>query len=224
MVPNHMGIDSPWVIEHPDWFVQLDYSPFPSYSFNGPDLSSDPAVGIYLEDHYLRPHRCGGGFQAITTTATGRPATSITATTARLMPWNDTAQLNYLNPEVREAVIQTILAVARRFPIIRFDAAMTLAKKHYQRLWYPRAGHRRGHPLPRRARADQRAVQRRLPGRILARGGRPGGQRGARYPAAGRSLLDDGRLLRAHARHAPRLQQRLYEHAAQRGKRQIPHR
>jgi hypothetical protein len=32
------------------------------------------------------------------------------------MPWNDTAQLNYLMPEVREAVIQTILAVARRFP------------------------------------------------------------------------------------------------------------
>ena len=42
------------------------------------------------------------------------------------MPWNDTAQLNYLNPAVREAVIQTILEVARRFPIIRFDAAMTL--------------------------------------------------------------------------------------------------
>ena len=47
------------------------------------------------------------------------------------IPWNDTAQLNYLIPEVREAVIQTILHVARKFPIIRFDAAMTLAKKHY---------------------------------------------------------------------------------------------
>ena len=56
------------------------------------------------------------------------------------MPWNDTAQLNYLMPEVREAVIQTILEVARKFPIIRFDAAMTLAKKHYQRLWFPQPG------------------------------------------------------------------------------------
>jgi len=56
------------------------------------------------------------------------------------MPWNDTAQLNYLNPEVREAVIQTILEVARKFPIIRFDAAMTLTKKHYQRLWFPQPG------------------------------------------------------------------------------------
>ncbi|TLN17670.1 alpha-amylase, partial [bacterium] len=25
MVPNHMAIDSTWVINHPDWFVQLDY-------------------------------------------------------------------------------------------------------------------------------------------------------------------------------------------------------
>ncbi|MCX7783722.1 MAG: DUF4332 domain-containing protein, partial [Meiothermus sp.] len=53
---------------------------------------------------------------------------------------NDTAQLNYLNPEVREAVIQTILHVARQFPIIRFDAAMTLAKRHIQRLWWPEPG------------------------------------------------------------------------------------
>jgi len=43
-------------------------------------------------------------------------------------PWDDTAQLDYLKPEVREAVIQTILHVAHKFPIIRFDAAMTLAK------------------------------------------------------------------------------------------------
>ncbi|HTP64513.1 MAG TPA: alpha-amylase, partial [Geobacteraceae bacterium] len=61
-------------------------------------------------------------------------------------PWNDTAQLNYLLPEVREAVIQTILHVARQFPIIRFDAAMTLAKKHYQRLWFPQPGHGSGVP------------------------------------------------------------------------------
>ncbi|HEX9076675.1 MAG TPA: alpha-amylase family glycosyl hydrolase, partial [Anaerolineae bacterium] len=52
MVPNHMAIDSRWVVEHPDWFVGLDHSPFPSYSFNGPDLSWDARVGVFLEDHY----------------------------------------------------------------------------------------------------------------------------------------------------------------------------
>ncbi|NIV12433.1 MAG: alpha-amylase, partial [Aliifodinibius sp.] len=30
MVPNHTGIDSKWIREHPDWFIQLPYSPFPS--------------------------------------------------------------------------------------------------------------------------------------------------------------------------------------------------
>ena len=50
---------------------------------------------------------------------------------------------------MREAVIQTILHVARMFPIIRFDAAMTLAKKHYQRLWFPEPGG--GGAIPTRA-------------------------------------------------------------------------
>jgi hypothetical protein len=35
MVPNHMGIDSRWLIEHPDWFISLETPPFPSYTFNG---------------------------------------------------------------------------------------------------------------------------------------------------------------------------------------------
>jgi len=52
MVPNHVGITSKWVTEHPDWFISLDYAPFPSYTFNGDNLSRDERVGIYLEDHY----------------------------------------------------------------------------------------------------------------------------------------------------------------------------
>ena len=52
MVPNHMGIDSDWVYEHPDWFIQTDQPPFPSYQFNSPDLSKRPNISIHLEDHY----------------------------------------------------------------------------------------------------------------------------------------------------------------------------
>src|SRR5580692_4067551 len=33
MVPNHMGIDSPWVIEHPEWFISRWDKPYPAYSF-----------------------------------------------------------------------------------------------------------------------------------------------------------------------------------------------
>ena len=139
MVPNHMAIDSNWLHEHPDWFISLPYSPFPSYSFNGPNLSEDGRGAIHIEDHYFdrtdaavvfkyQDHRDERTYFIYH----GNDGTS--------MPWNDTAQLNYLNPYVREKIIQTILEVARSFPIIRFDAAMTLAKRHYQRLWYPQPG------------------------------------------------------------------------------------
>jgi glycosidase len=139
MVPNHMGIDSNWVIDHPDWFLSLKQSPFPSYTFNGPDLSSDRRVSLFLEDHYYTQNDASVVFKRIDH-STGSEQYIYHGNDGTNMPWNDTAQLNYLNPEVREKVIQTILSVARRSPIIRFDAAMTLAKKHYQRLWYPEPG------------------------------------------------------------------------------------
>jgi glycosidase len=148
MVPNHMSIDSRWVIEHPDWFVSLDYRPFPSYSFNGPNLSWDERVGIYLEDHYYNRSDAAVVFKRVDHW-TGSENYIYHGNDGTSMPWNDTAQLNYLKPEVREAVIQTILHVARQFPVIRFDAAMTLTKKHYQRLWFPEPG--TGGAIPTRA-------------------------------------------------------------------------
>ncbi len=148
MVPNHMGIDSDWVFEHPDWFIQSDYSPFPAYTFNGADLSSRPGISINLEDHYYSKSDAAVVFKHYDH-GTGRTRYIYHGNDGTSMPWNDTAQLNYLNPEVREAVIQTILSVARKFPIIRFDAAMTLTKKHFQRLWFPQPGS--GGDIPSRA-------------------------------------------------------------------------
>ncbi len=148
MVPNHVGIDSKWVIEHPDWFISLDYSPFPSYRFNGPDLSWHGDVGIYLEDHYFDRSDASVVFKRVDR-RTGDDRYIYHGNDGTRMPWNDTAQLNYLKEEVREAVIQTILHVARKFPVIRFDAAMTLTKKHYQRLWFPEPG--TGGAIPTRA-------------------------------------------------------------------------
>jgi glycosidase len=148
MVPNHMGIDSRWLIEHPDWFISLDHSPFPSYTFNGPDLSWDERVGIYIEDHYFDNTDAAVVFKRIDKW-TGQQRYVYHGNDGTSMPWNDTAQLDYLKAEVREAVIQTILHVARKFPVIRFDAAMTLAKRHYARLWYPEPGS--GGDIPSRA-------------------------------------------------------------------------
>jgi glycosidase len=148
MVPNHTGIYSKWVIEHPDWFVKADHPVFPSYSFNGSNLSEDNRVAIYIEDGYWNQTDAAVLFKRVDT-FTGSVNYIYHGNDGTSMPWNDTAQLNFLIPELREAVIQTILHVARKFPIIRLDAAMTLAKKHFQRLWFPQPGS--GGDIPSRA-------------------------------------------------------------------------
>ncbi|HRK90445.1 MAG TPA: hypothetical protein PK152_15025, partial [Anaerolineales bacterium] len=113
--------------------------PYPSYSFRSENLSDDLRVGIYLEDHYYDKTDAAVVFQR-RDLQTGDLRYIYHGNDGTSFPWNDTAQLDYSNPVVREAVIQVILHVARNFPVIRFDAAMTLAKKHIQRLWFPEPG------------------------------------------------------------------------------------
>lgn len=148
MVPNHMGIDSRWVMDHPEWFISRPDSPYPAYRFSGPNLSADERVGIYLEDHYEDRSDAAVVFKRVERWNSqeryvyhGNDGTGTA--------WNDTAQLDYLREDVRHAVMDAIIAVCRRAPIIRFDAAMTLARRHVQRLWYPLPGH--GESIPSRA-------------------------------------------------------------------------
>jgi len=139
MVPNHTGIDGRWVIERPDLFVNLDHAPYPAYGFEGPDLSRSSDVEIKIEDHYWDRSDAAVVFRHHNR-RDGRTRYIYHGNDGTSMPWNDTAQLDFLNPETRETVIQAILDVARRFPIIRFDAAMVLARRHVRRLWHPEPG------------------------------------------------------------------------------------
>ncbi|MCD4747936.1 MAG: hypothetical protein K8R59_01070, partial [Thermoanaerobaculales bacterium] len=148
MVPNHVGIDGRWVVEHPDWFIGSETCPFPQYSFSGADLSDDERVGVHIEDGYWDRSDAAVVFKRVDGW-TGDTRYIFHGNDGTSMPWNDTAQLDYRNPEVREAVIQTILHVARLSPIIRFDAAMTLTRKNFQRLWFPEPG--LGGDIPSRA-------------------------------------------------------------------------
>ncbi len=148
MVPNHTGLDSDWMIEHGDWFLSLPHPPFPNASYDGPDLSDDGRMGIFLENGYYSRTDASVVFRRLDK-QTGENRYVYHGNDGTAIPWNDTAQLDYLKPEVRAAVMQTILAVARHFPIIRFDAAMTLAKKHIHRLWFPAPGS--GGDIPSRA-------------------------------------------------------------------------
>lgn len=148
MVPNHMGIDSDWVIDHPDWFISRTESPFPVYRFEGPDISTDSRVEIKIEDHYY-DHSDAAVVFRLRHHNEGKTRYVYHGNDGTAFAWNDTAQLDYSKAEVREHALQVILEVARRFPIIRFDAAMVLAKRHIQRLWFPLPG--TGGSIPSRA-------------------------------------------------------------------------
>lgn len=148
MVPNHTGLFSKWTLEYPDYFIQTDTPPFPGYTFSGENLSQHPDFEIRIEDGYYSKTDAAVVFQWIDK-RNGQTRYIYHGNDGTSMPWNDTAQLDMLKQAVREAVIQKIFDVARRFSIIRFDAAMTLAKKHFSRLWYPRPG--TGGDIPSRA-------------------------------------------------------------------------
>ncbi len=140
MVPNHTGMDGDWVINRPNLFIQRRDCPFPHYTFNGENLSQDERVSLYLEDHYYSKNDCSVVFKRVDN-QTGDTRYIYHGNDGTGLPWNDTAQIDFLNAEAREAVMQEILHVAQNFPIIRFDAAMVLAKKSIRRLWYPEPGH-----------------------------------------------------------------------------------
>ncbi len=149
MVPNHMGIDSHWVTDHPEWFLSLPEPPYPGYTFGGGNLGDDNRVEVRIEDHYWDNSDAAVVFER-RDRSSGERSYIYHGNDGTSFPWNDTAQLDFSRADVREQVIQTILDVARRFPVIRFDAAMVLARRHVRRLWFPAPGEGGG-AIPSRA-------------------------------------------------------------------------
>jgi len=148
LVPNHTAMDAEWVRDHAEYYMQTPAPPFPNYTFSGPDLSPYPEIGLFLENHYYDRSDAAVVFKRIDY-RTGKVSYIYHGNDGTSTPWNDTAQLDFLNPSTREAIKNTIVHLARRFPILRFDAAMTLVKRHIQRLWYPPPG--QGGAVPGRA-------------------------------------------------------------------------
>jgi len=148
LVPNHTAIDGDWVIDGPERFLSVEESPFPGHTFGGPDLSSNPRVEIFLEDHYFDRTDAAVVFKRLDKES-GEARYLYHGNDGTGLPWNDTAQLDFLDAETRAAVISQIVEAARRFPILRLDAAMALVREHVKRLWYPDPGG--GGAIPSRA-------------------------------------------------------------------------
>ena len=219
-----MGIDSRWVIEHPEWFISLPEPPYPGYTFGGENLAErrprrDPARGPLLGQQ-----RRGRRVRAARPADRASGATSTTATTARASRGTTPPSSTSRQAAVREQVIQTIRrrrATVPGDPVRRRDGPRPQARPPAV-VPGPRRGRRRD-PVAGRVRDDDPGrVRRRDARRVLARGRRPGRRRGPRHAAARRGVLAARGLLRPHPRHAPRLQQRVHAHAPRRGQRGLP--
>lgn len=110
-VPNHTGPDHPWVSGHPDYYVQASLDQF----------RKDPSAFV-LSEH-------------------GSKATCIARGKDPYFPaWPDTAQLNYFNPEAREAMLDVLRVIGAHADGVRCDMAMLILNDVFAKTWGPLIG------------------------------------------------------------------------------------
>ena len=105
-VPNHMGLDHPWIDEHPEYFVHGSET----------DLARAP-------QNYCRVKRKDGPLLL----AYGRDP--------YFSGWPDTLQLNYGNPATQEAMIGELVRIAGQCDGVRCDMAMLVLPDVFERTW-----------------------------------------------------------------------------------------
>ncbi len=119
-VPNHVAIDHPWVLEHPEWFVHGDED----------DLVRQPR-------NYARVERAKGSLVL----AHGRDP--------YFDGWSDTLQLDYRHAGLREAMLGELVRVAERCDGVRCDMAMLVQPRIFARTWADRPPPADGTPVVR---------------------------------------------------------------------------
>ncbi len=105
-VPNHTGLDHPWVDDHPEYYVagtELDLARAPQ--------------------NYIWVRRRGGDVLL----AYGRDP--------YFPGWPDTLQLNYGNPATQEAMVGELLKIAGQCDGVRCDMAMLVLPDVFERTW-----------------------------------------------------------------------------------------
>jgi Alpha amylase, catalytic domain len=112
-VPNHTGLDHPWIEDHPEYYV----------SGTEADLERAP-------QNYTRVTR-GGGDLGNLIIAHGRDP--------YFPGWPDTLQLDYGNPLTQNAMIAQLLKIAGQCDGLRCDMAMLVLPDVFERTWGRRA-------------------------------------------------------------------------------------
>ncbi len=105
-VPNHTGLDHPWIETHPEYYVPGTET----------DLAQAP-------QNYTRVKRKGGDLVL----AYGRDP--------YFSGWPDTLQLDYSNPATQEGMIGELLKIAGQCDGVRCDMAMLVLPDVFERTW-----------------------------------------------------------------------------------------
>ncbi len=105
-VPNHTGLDHPWVEKHPEYYVHG----------NEADLARAP-------HNYTRVQRKNGTLIF----AYGRDP--------YFAGWPDTLQLNYGNPLTQKAMAAELMKIAGQCDGVRCDMAMLVLPEVFERTW-----------------------------------------------------------------------------------------
>ena len=105
-VPNHTGLDHPWVEEHPEYYIpgtELDLARAPQ-NYTWVKRKQGDLLLAYGRDPYF-------------------PG------------WPDTLQLNYGNPATQEAMIGELVKIAKQCDGVRCDMAMFVLPDVFERTW-----------------------------------------------------------------------------------------
>jgi hypothetical protein len=104
-VPNHTGLDHPWVETHPEYYISGDEQ----------DLARAPQnyTRINREDELVLAYGRDPYFDG----------------------WPDTLQLNYANPATQEAMLGELLKISKQCDGVRCDMAMLVLPDVFQRTW-----------------------------------------------------------------------------------------
>ena len=105
-VPNHVALDHPWTVEHPEFFIQG----------SAEDLARDPAAFYRVlskdAEHIIAR-----------------------AKDPYFPPWRDVAQLNHFHPALRPALLQLLTGIAKHCDGFRCDMAMLVLNDIFAKTW-----------------------------------------------------------------------------------------
>lgn len=125
-VPNHMGLDSAWLNEHPEYFIHKVLPPSETH------LSDEDLQARYPGHFpYRTPSYPEGGRRV--------PKTLMVAygKDPYFYPWIDTAQLDYAQPALRQKMIDTLSYWAKRVDGVRCDMAMLAIREQVKNHRHP---------------------------------------------------------------------------------------